>query len=319
MTLLELEMKVNDSKAKVEKRINTLTKLCKKLNINSEEVLKKYYEVVNNNYEPYYLTKEQREEITNNYRRRLEKDENGNWLEKNFEYNCKISELQDNLYKLYDVEKVYHNWIVRYEKEENKEKVEKIPAIWEFLTNWETKTIDWYKENCKTYFELTINEKTKLEEYINSDYYKERYEREINHYDNQTNTIIYRVKSYLERKFLSNYYSNIDSFTKQITHFKYTYNNENYKTEKTNYVIDEEVLNKVIAKEKMDKYFDLVERATSIVGEITDATHLSIGNKQGELNGIIIGTKGKCRIETISAGGYNIQRFHYRLLIKEVK
>ena len=47
----------------------------------------------------------------------------------------------------------------------------------------------------------------------------------------------------------------------------------------------------------------IIERTNKIVGEITDAAGLTI--TAGELNGVIIGTKGKARVKTIGCGGYN--------------
>ena len=73
-----------------------------------------------------------------------------------------------------------------------------------------------------------------------------------------------------------------------------------------------------LKKDAEAKYDDIVERANAIVGTITDATGLSVGAK-GELNGIVIGDRGRARIETIGAGGYNIQCFHFRTLIHEIK
>lgn len=66
------------------------------------------------------------------------------------------------------------------------------------------------------------------------------------------------------------------------------------------------------------KYDFIIERTNKIVGQITDASDLKIGGK-GELNGIIIGTRGKAKVNTIGAGGYAIQIFHFRTLITEVK
>lgn len=66
------------------------------------------------------------------------------------------------------------------------------------------------------------------------------------------------------------------------------------------------------------KYDFIIERTNRIVGQITDASYLSISEK-GDLNGIILGTKGKAFVKTIGAGGYNIQCFHFRTLIHEVK
>lgn len=77
-------------------------------------------------------------------------------------------------------------------------------------------------------------------------------------------------------------------------------------------------LKKELEQEAKAKYDFIIERTNKIVGQITDASNLSIGNN-GELNGIIIGTRGKAKVTTIGAGGWNIQTFHYRLLVHEVK
>ena len=66
------------------------------------------------------------------------------------------------------------------------------------------------------------------------------------------------------------------------------------------------------------KLLDLIGRIMSTVGTITDAAALYIG-PEGDINGIIVGTEGKAKIQTIGAGGYNIQCFHFRTLIHEIK
>jgi hypothetical protein len=81
---------------------------------------------------------------------------------------------------------------------------------------------------------------------------------------------------------------------------------------------DEELLEKDLQTEADRKYDDIVNRANAICGKITDARGLWVGNK-GDLDGIVIGERGTAKIQTIGAGGYNIQCYHFRTLIHEVK
>lgn len=85
--------------------------------------------------------------------------------------------------------------------------------------------------------------------------------------------------------------------------------------------------NKFLDKYMDDRYFELVDKVTSIVGEIEDVSNLKVGY-DGRLNGIVIGSEGKAKIETIVAGGYNDdiivnvkhgQIRHYRVLVHKIK
>lgn len=82
--------------------------------------------------------------------------------------------------------------------------------------------------------------------------------------------------------------------------------------------INLEKLNKDLQREADAKYDDIIERTNEITGTITDASFLHIGAK-GDLNGYIIGERGKAKVETIGAGGYNIQCYHFRTLIHKMK
>lgn len=67
---------------------------------------------------------------------------------------------------------------------------------------------------------------------------------------------------------------------------------------------------------------NLVNRTSEICGTITDCESLSLdSDNQGYLiiNGIIRGEKGNARVSSIGAGGYNIQRYHIRVLVKPIK
>lgn len=199
---------------------------------------------------------------------------------------------------LEDKKKTLNNYLIKMKEIKQFESEEKIEVIWNFLTEWEAKAYDWYIQNANLYMELH----DKYDEVWEGS--KEQYKYEAN-YKSWDGTLITRVK-YNETRFKENYYFNIQSLTKQIT-------NVYRKT------IDIEKLAKVIKDEKEHKYKELIERVTKITGKITDASMLKIGNQHGEINGRIFGEKGKCILETISAGGYNIQCFHYRVLLKEIK
>lgn len=75
-------------------------------------------------------------------------------------------------------------------------------------------------------------------------------------------------------------------------------------------------LDSALDQEANRKYDFIIERTQAIVGTITDASFLEIGAKN-DLNGYIIGTDGVAKVDTIGAGGWNIQCFHFRTLINE--
>lgn len=77
-------------------------------------------------------------------------------------------------------------------------------------------------------------------------------------------------------------------------------------------------LEKDLVQEANRKYDFIIERTNAIVGTITDASNLKIGAKD-DLNGYIIGERGVAKVQTIGAGGYNIQCFHFRTLINAMK
>lgn len=60
----------------------------------------------------------------------------------------------------------------------------------------------------------------------------------------------------------------------------------------------------------------LVDRVEDRVGKVSNWSNLHFGSN-GMLNGRVTGNLGSTYVETIPAGGYNIQRFHYRVLLKK--
>lgn len=75
-------------------------------------------------------------------------------------------------------------------------------------------------------------------------------------------------------------------------------------------------LRKANERDAMAWVLDLYYRTFNITGEVTDCNYLYFNGKA--LNGKVIGKKGTARVETIVAGGWNIQRLHYRVLVHQM-
>lgn len=81
--------------------------------------------------------------------------------------------------------------------------------------------------------------------------------------------------------------------------------------------LDVERLERDYTYEADRKYDRLIEDVEYYVGEITNISELTIGD-DGNLNGIVVGKNGKVKVQTILAGGYNIQCLHYRCLLNRI-
>ena len=81
-----------------------------------------------------------------------------------------------------------------------------------------------------------------------------------------------------------------------------------------------EELHKDNVKASENLLMNLWNRVKEKVGEATDWAGLYVtqGNEwEGAvINGVVKGTKGTAYVDTIGAGGWNIQKFHYRTLVK---
>ena len=78
---------------------------------------------------------------------------------------------------------------------------------------------------------------------------------------------------------------------------------------------NEDFFKDIVAKEGEAKKISLIARVEKKAGLIVDASLLEIG-VDGSINGIIKGEEKSVHVQTIYAGGYNIQQLHYRILIK---
>ena len=180
-----------------------------------------------------------------------------------------------------------------------------IPVILEFLDRWKKRVFNYYTEMVEEYA-------IQKEEYYqkNSEYVK---------WSNNEGYTMWKENRDEYNRISKEYHEYEQAFRRQwnwlVEYIEISYTSETHIRE---YHLNGEKLNKVLDQEANAKYDFIIERTNAIVGQITDASNLRIGAK-GELNGLIHGTKGTAKVETIGAGGWNIQIYHFRTLIHAVK
>ena len=192
-----------------------------------------------------------------------------------------------------DAEKALAKYKADLEKEIEKANSRNIKILVDFLEKWKDDCIAWFKEEREKY-------RIDLEEYKRRDHeFVEKWNGRIRY--NLTREEIKALENE-HRDYRKNFQSKWNHVT-QFNHGERSW---------------EENLERDLEIEKNRKYDDIVERTNEIVGQITDVSMLRV-NPKGNLDGYITGTRGKAKVETIGAGGYNIQCFHFRTLIHEMK
>lgn len=180
-----------------------------------------------------------------------------------------------------------------------------VKAIVEFLENWKNQTEKFYLDTFKKY-PAAYRQYTEDMKEFKLDYFEERKLKRENFAEwKEYNERRRSVKEAFESRFgfLAPYVERV------LNHETYRYDLWGF---------DNLKLQKDLKEDADRKYDNIIERTNEIVGTIKDAAGLKVGYK-GELDGYVIGERGKAHIQTIGAGGYNIQRFHFRVLVHEVK
>ena len=79
----------------------------------------------------------------------------------------------------------------------------------------------------------------------------------------------------------------------------------------------EEQLHKANVRDARIFILDLLNRVKEVTGEVTDWSNIYLeqGNMFPVLNGEVYGKEGRARVESVYAGGYNIQKLHIRTLV----
>ena len=184
-----------------------------------------------------------------------------------------------------------------------------VKAILDFLEMWKDKVRTWYHDSMSRYIAAKAEFEARYQ-YFDDEKDKVYYE------DREKWRALYKEQRELEKEFakewhwLTQYvdYRLIENGVGEFGVVKY----------RREYYFNDELFEKDIKREAEAKYDDMIERTNRICGTITDATGLRVGEK-GDLDGYVIGEKGKAHVHTIGAGGYNIQCYHFRVLVHEVK
>ena len=288
MTQEQLQERIQKSNIKIEK----IEKRIKKWqDAQTEDACVKHYD--------YELSwgKTRQEILDENYAHYIK---NCNW-----ELDHAIQDLHDAQLTL----EKYQNLLNLEKAKDDEFENNRIMVIWNFLLNYKEQVAEYVRDNLSVlneYYEVN----TQMCDWHNNNSYKvyngEMTKEEYNK--------VYNELREKERELEES----IHPYTKECATRDYT-------KEGSKRYIDEEKLEKILLKDCKARYFQLVNEVTKITGIITDAQDLHL--RAGELNGIIIGEKGKAKVQTFSAGGYNQgiivnvkhgQCFHYRTRVDKV-
>lgn len=214
-------------------------------------------------------------------------------------YDSVKSDIKATEKKIKEFQERLQFWRNKKKSEDEKNDVPMIPAVEEFLARWKKAAESYYRQQvaemsdwCKEYKEYYDKTMKELES---------EFGYAIHCYDKKVEAA--KVEKKVDWKYKDKY---IKSHWTQVVVMLYSANNL------------DSALEKLLTEEVNNKRVDLYHRCSAVVGVITDATGLRTGGN-GSINGIVVGENGKASVETIMAGGWNIQCLHYRVLVTPIK
>lgn len=241
------------------------------------------------------------------------------------DYDNKKDDIKGSQRKLEDAERILAGWNEKLDIEINKEKIiqDTVPqVIKDFLENWKTKAFDWYVKRYDAFLEFRNDLRTAeraawLEAYYTLPEYAETRARRKAFFGDEepdNSTLINMnprkpMEEFLKERGLDYHtiQQRINNFGDQIIFKMLDYRDVDARLK---------YLDGALEEDKKRKLLVLVDSITNITGPITNAKYLYISG--GDLNGVVLGEKGVGKIQTFSAGGYNIQCFHWRTRVDDV-
>ncbi|MCC3687406.1 hypothetical protein LLR47_19575 [Bacillus cereus] len=238
----------------------------------------------------------------------------------------KLEDIKGATKKLGEAEHVLNNWKEKLNLEIEKTRFlegDDIPqVIKEFLEQWKQKAHEWHIKRYNDYLELKeeLHKKEREARIECIETYKDAYEGyldengEAKGLSNHTLANVHPrsiMSAFLEERELD--YKSIQSRLNSFAGGTILYMASIYDESKRLAWLEN-----ALEQEKKSKMIDLINRINAVVGSIVNAEGLRI-SEVGNLNGIIVGEKADAKVETVPAGGWNIQCFHYRTLVNEIK
>ena len=233
---------------------------------------------------------------------RIRKAEASGWEVNPYYYD--ESDIKRTQRELDEAQAALAKWQAELKTAQEKADSRNVKAILDFLAKWQERMADFYLKRFAQYPEAYRQYEEDLKEF-SLGYYEERklkkedYEK-WREYDSR-------------RKAVKEGFSGAYGFLEGYISRKFNPVTRRYDS----WEMDEAKLRADLKYEADRKYDNIIERTNQITGTITDATGLYVGEK-GELDGYVIGEKGVAHVHTIGAGGYNIQCFHFRVLVHPV-
>ena len=216
------------------------------------------------------------------------------------DYGDKLYDIKQNEKKLVELSNKLSQYLELFKKESERQDIPHIPALEEFLAAWKVEADLWYRDKTEAFLKFQAKNKAEVER-IRAKYQPSPFlhRKEIEKEEKAAGVDYNTYQERIHRLFGLD----VQNLVMELRHGQEAFDKQL-----------ESLLNEEVKNKRLDLYY----RCTAAVGVITDASGLYVGSN-GSLNGYIVGEDGKASVETIVAGGYNIQCRHYRVLVKPVR